>query len=254
LLTPLTNQIYAGELEATMLKTFCAGANLKALLQGDKCPSVLKMAVPLLERKWDQGRRTGTIGELNNLGNSEPRKVDNGKRVLIPRKIYDNAFRIAFEEASRTLPRAQDINFRSAQKHERVNIGRRLFASKNRSRSNAEVFFKPLDCEDFLPGVIAGITSIEDGDQEVFVLSIQPRKPAPTSIMNPFDRYPDFGAQLWSTEFEDDFICIPATQPICHSESRTWVTGVVVLKAITSVGLQTCQFSWDLHYSIPQVI
>ena len=39
-----------------MLKTFCAGANLKALLQGDRCPSALKMAVPLLERKWNQGR------------------------------------------------------------------------------------------------------------------------------------------------------------------------------------------------------
>lgn len=231
-----------------MLKTFCAGANLKALLQGDRCPSALKMAVPLLERKWDQGRRTGTIGELNNLGNSETRKVDNGKRVLIPRKIYDNAFHIAFEEASRTLPRAQDVDFRSAQKHERVTIGGRLFATKNRFRRNAEVFFKPLDCEDLLPGVIAGITSIEDGDQEVFVLSIQPRKPAPACIENPFARYPDFGAQLWSTEFDEEIVCIPATQPICHSESRMWVKGVVVLKAITSVGLQTCQFSRDLQY------
>ena len=52
----LTNQIHAGKLEATMLKTFCAGANLKALLQGNRCPSALKMAVPLLERKWDQGQ------------------------------------------------------------------------------------------------------------------------------------------------------------------------------------------------------
>lgn len=231
-----------------MLKTFCAGANLKAFLQGDRCPSALKMAVPLLEKKWDQGRRTGTIGELNNLGKSETQKVDSGKQILIPRKIYDNAFCIAFEEASRTLPHAEDVNFRSAQKHERVTIGGRLFSTKNRSRRNAEVFFKPLDCEDLLPGVIAGITSIEDGNQEVFVLSIQPRKPAPAGIVNPFARYPDFGAQLWSTESEEDIICIPATQPICHSESRTWVTGVVVLKAITSVGLQMCQSSQDLQY------
>jgi len=226
-----------------MLKTFCAGANLKALLQGDRCPSALKMAVPLLERKWDQGRRTGTIGELNNLGNSETRKVDNGKRVLIPRKIYDNAFRIAFEAISKALPHAQDINFRSVQMHERVTIGGRLFTTKNRSRRSAEIFFKPPDCEDLLPGVITGIFSIEDGSREVFVLSIKPRKPASACIINPFARYPDFGAELWSTEFEEEIMCIPATQPICHSESRTWVTGVVVLKAITSVGIQKCQFS-----------
>jgi hypothetical protein len=140
------------------------------------------------------------------------------------------------------------ILLRSTQKHERLTIGGKLFATKNRSRRNAEVFFKPLDCEDLLPGVIAGITSIEDGDQEVFVLSIQPRKPAPACIKNPFARYPDFGAQLWSTEFEEEIMCIPATQPICHSESRMWVKGVVVLKAITSVGLQTCQFARDLQY------
>ena len=82
---------------------------------------------------------------------------------------------------------------------------------------------------------------MEDGDQEVFVLSIWPRKPTP-DIINPFARYPEFGAQLWSTEFKEEIVCILATQPICHSESRTWVTGVVVLKAISSVGLQTCQF------------
>jgi hypothetical protein len=230
-----------------MLKTFCAGANLKALLQSDRCPSVLKLAVPLLERKWNQDRRMGTIGDLNNLGNSETQKVDNGKRVLIPRKIYDNAFCIAFEDASRTLPHAPDVSFRSAQKHERVTIGGKLFATKNRSRRNAEVFFKPLDCEDLLPGVIAAIISIEDGGQEVFVLSIQPRKPASEGIINPFARYPDFGAELWSTEFEEEIMCIPATQPICHSESRTWVTGVVVLKAITSVGLQLCQIFQGLQ-------
>ena len=61
--------------------------------------------------------------------------------------------------------------------------------------------------------MISGIVSIEDGDQEVFVLSIQPRKPAP-DIIKPFAHYPEFGAQLWSTEFEEEIVCILATQPI----------------------------------------
>ena len=102
-----TYELYTGKLEATMLKTFCAGANLKALLQGDRCPSALKMAIFLLERKWEQGQQIGTIGELNSLGNStEIQKVDNGKHIFIPRKIYGNAFHIVFEEISRTLPSA----------------------------------------------------------------------------------------------------------------------------------------------------
>ena len=191
-----TYKLNIGKLEATMLKTFCAGANLKALLQGDRCPSALKRAVPVLERKWDQGQQTGTIGKLNNLGNSgEAQKVNNGKEVFLHRKIYDNAFCIASEKVSRTLPRAQDNNFRSAKKHDWMTIGGKLFATKNQSCCNTEVFFKPLYCEDLLPGVISGIISIEDGDQEVFVLSIWPRKPAP-DIINPFACYPEFGAQL----------------------------------------------------------
>ena len=162
--------------------------------------------------------------------------------------MYENAFHIAFEEAPRTLPHTQDVNFRSAQKHKWVIIRGRLFATKNQSHHNAEVFFMPLGCKDLLPGVIAGITSIEDGNQEIFVLFIQRRRPAPACVVNPFARYPDFSAQLWSSEFEDKIMCILATQSICHSKSRIWVTGVVVLKAITSVGFQICQFSQDLQY------
>ena len=127
-----TYKLNIGELEATMLKTFCAGANLKALLQGDRCCSALKMAVPILERKWDQGQQMGTTGELNNLGNSgETRKVDNGKEVFLHRKIYDNTFCIVFGKVSRTLPHAQDNNLRSAKKHDQMTIGGKLFATKN---------------------------------------------------------------------------------------------------------------------------
>jgi hypothetical protein len=103
------------------------------------------MVVPILERKWDWGQQTGTIGKLNNLENSgETQRVDNGREVLIPKKIYDNPFRIVSKEVSRRLPHAQDNNFRSTKKHDRVTIGGKLFATKNQSCCNAEIFFKPL--------------------------------------------------------------------------------------------------------------
>jgi hypothetical protein len=60
----------------------------------------------------------GTIGRLNNLGNSgKTQKVNNGREVLIPKKIYDNPFWIAFKEVSRRLSHAQDNNFKSTKKH-----------------------------------------------------------------------------------------------------------------------------------------
>jgi hypothetical protein len=45
----LLTKLHIGKLETTMLKTFCAGANLRALLQSESCPTALKAAVPILE-------------------------------------------------------------------------------------------------------------------------------------------------------------------------------------------------------------
>ena len=67
-----------------MLKTFCAGANLRALLQSESCPTALKAVVPILEQQWNQNRRTGTIGEINNLGNRQIQKVENGQQAASP--------------------------------------------------------------------------------------------------------------------------------------------------------------------------
>ena len=220
-----------------MLKTFCAGANLKALLQSERCPAILKVAVPLLERKWDQNRRTGTIGEINNLGNCEIKQLDAGKQISLPTKEYEAAFRDTFNRVSRVLPEIPKGEPRKAQQHKRIIIGGRVFTTKNQSRRNAEVFFQAANGDRLVPGVISGIVSIEDGDEEVFVLSIHPRKEVTGYVANPFVRYPDFGAELWSIELEKDMIYIPAVRPIYHSESRPWGKGEVVLKPIKSVGL-----------------
>ena len=66
----LTSQMYAGELEATMLKTFCAGANLKALLQRTNVPVPLKWQFPYLKESgtkadkqelWASSTTEGTV-------------------------------------------------------------------------------------------------------------------------------------------------------------------------------------------------
>ena len=110
-----------------MLKTFCAGANLRALLQSESCPTALKAAVPILERQWNQNRRTGTIGEINNLGNRQIQKVGNGQKVLLPRERYQTVFQTAFKNASKTFPETSSNGaFLNAQSHKNISIGGRL--------------------------------------------------------------------------------------------------------------------------------
>ena len=234
-----TYQFRQGELEGTMLQTFCVGANLKALLQGPKCPDVLKATVPILEKTWEQDRRTGTIGEVNNLGNAETRSTGAAKRVSLLTDEYEAAFKAGFENISKALKDVPKGGLRGAMAHKRVIIGGRTFAKANENLREAEVFFEPLHSSNLIPGTITGIFSIKDGMDEVFVLSVYPRKPAPRGTMNPFTRYPDFGAELWSTELEDKMLCIPTTQPIYHSQRRLWAKGILVLKPIKPVSLRT---------------
>ena len=221
-----------------MLKTFCAGANLKAILQSKSCPTALKAAIPILERQWNQNRRTGTIGEINNLGNHEIQKVGNGRQVLLPREQYQTAFQTAFKSASKAFPQTSEGTFLTAQSHKHISIAGRVFATKTQLSRNAEVFFQPNDGGNLIPGVIDGIFSIGDDGDDVFVLRIQPRKPV-GGIDNPFSRFPDFGAEFWSTEF-GSVIHIPATRPLYHSQSRLWAKGIMVLKSVSFI--HNCQF------------
>ena len=108
---------------------------------------------------------------------------------------------------------------------------------KNQLQRNAEIVFQHTGGSLLIPGVVVGIFSIEDGKEEVFVLSIQVRKPVPGSIPNPFACYPDFSAKIWLTEFESEMVCIAAMQPIYHIQSHLWVKGAVVLKPIQSADL-----------------
>ena len=222
-----------GELETTMLKTFCAGANLRALLQSESCPTALKTAVPILERQWKQNRRTGTIGEVNNLGNREIQKVENGRQILLPREQYQPIFQTAFKSASKAFPETSKGTFLTAQSHKHISIGGKVFATKRQLLRNAEVFFQHGEDGSLIPGVIDRIFSIGDDGEDVFVLCIQPRNPV-GRIDNPFSRFPDFGAEFWSTEL-GSVMHIPATQPLYHSQSRLWAKGIMILKPVSLI-------------------
>ncbi|KAH7906577.1 hypothetical protein BJ138DRAFT_975499, partial [Hygrophoropsis aurantiaca] len=49
-----TNHKLAGQLEVTMLETFCAAANVKGFLQQQGCPSIIKESAAILDQCWGQ--------------------------------------------------------------------------------------------------------------------------------------------------------------------------------------------------------
>lgn len=129
--------------------------------------------------------------------------------------------------------------FLNALSHKHISIAGRVFATKNQLPRNAEVFFQPSEGGSLIPGVIAAIFSIGDDGEDVFVLCIEPRKPV-GGIDNPFSRFPDFGAEFWSTEV-GSVIQISATQPLYHSQSCLWAEGIMILKPVSLIC--DCQIS-----------
>ena len=156
-----------------MLRTFCAGANLRALLQSESCPTALKAAVSVLEQQWNQNRQTRTIGEINNLGNCQIQKVGNGQKVLIPCEQYQTIFQTAFKSASKMFPETSSNGaFLIVQSHKHTSIGERLFATKSQLLWNTRVFFQSSEDKSPVPGVIESIFSIGGNCEEVFVLCV----------------------------------------------------------------------------------
>jgi hypothetical protein len=231
-----------------MMKSFCAGANLKALLQGEMCPDILKLAVPLLEKKWGQDRRQGTMNTLWNLGDVATERLGKGMKTTLSVQEYKGAFDVGFADRYEASWDTSGEMF-SATSHKRVAIGGRTFATKDQSSRDSEIYFKALEGDSPVAGIIASIFSVVDGEREVFVLLVYPRKPAPAHAVNPFARYPDFGAEVWSDELEARPICIPTTRRMYHVQLRPWSKGLVVLKPIIPVSpLTDYQAGRDLPF------
>lgn len=134
----------------------------------------------------------------------------------------------------RRSQRLQMTNFLFGQRHKHISIAGRVFATKSQLSRNAEVFFQPSEGGSLIPGVIDSIFSIDADGEDVFVLCIHPRKPVIRGINNPFSRFPDFGAEFWSTEL-GSAMYIPVTQPLYHSQSRLWAKGIMILKPVSLI-------------------
>ncbi|KAH7904268.1 hypothetical protein BJ138DRAFT_972992, partial [Hygrophoropsis aurantiaca] len=56
-----------GQLETTMLESFCAAANVKGFLQQEGCPSILKNSAEILEKCWSQYNSGTLMSDIRTL-------------------------------------------------------------------------------------------------------------------------------------------------------------------------------------------
>lgn len=221
-----------------MLESFCAAANLKALLlRGRDIPAVNQCAA-LVDNISELFSPAGNFSEaFDRLGEDAPIKM--GK----PEKLHPDIY--AALRSNEQLWKARISGWttpKQAVRHNRLTVGGFEFTSYTESRSLGSIFFTPDDGEIQIPGRIQDIFCVKTEDngveREDFIYVIKRHCGHPQQIpcipsMLPV--YADFGAHLWSSALSEQLDIIPATRALCHSIIRPWSDGTVVIKLLNRV-------------------
>lgn len=231
--------MFVGQLERTMLESFCAAANLKALLlRGSDIPAVNQCA-----------RQVDNISELFSPDKNFPEAVTeldhkNSARERRAEQLHPRIYAALHSKEDEWKSLIQGwATPKEAIRHRRKSFGGFEFATYTESHSLGSVFFKPDDSEISIPGRIQDIFAVympgPDGtSREEYFLVINrhcgQRQPIPCTpgILSVFE---EFGAYLWSSDLSEELDIVSFQHTLCHSIGRPWSDGVVVLKPMNRV-------------------
>lgn len=221
-----------------MLQSFCAAANLKALLRGSEIPAVNQCASQvekISELFSPDGNVPEAIAARGNDVSSRERRAERlhpdiqaalmAKEILWKSRI--NGWRTPTQ----------------AFRHRRITVGAFEFASYTESRSLGSIFFKPDDSQILTPGKIQEIFAVEtlghDGvGREDILCVIKRHTGQPQSITctpSMLGVFEEFGAHIWPSDLSDQLDIVPFTGALYHSIGRSWSEGMVVLKPMNRV-------------------
>ncbi|KAJ3525025.1 hypothetical protein NMY22_g10750 [Coprinellus aureogranulatus] len=216
-----------GELEETVIKTFCSAAHLKKLLDQPQTSSSPESPPTVLEQCFDIIQRSLPDSVKGTMLETSRDRTETSRPVP---KLLDKDIVEVFGLADLT---GVQVNVFS-----RVQQGRSVFATRNASRANSTVFFLPPGQSQvsLCPGAIREI--FEYGGANYLV--VQPYKQKHASF---FDRFSDFGAEVWSRELHSQPSVIPVSSSVHGCLLREWESDKLVLKPIIHV--RPDPFVWD---------
>jgi hypothetical protein len=245
----LTNwTILQGQMEATMLESFCAAANLKGFLQRSDNSSVVKECSAVIQRTTHSLQDGTSMIDTRKLAvDASPAMTPytSNKRGAkpLPEKV------ISFLNVAKDHFRSQIPGWLTPDKvffHHRHIICGFQYSTYVASVRDSSIFFQPINSNDFVPGVIQTIFSAttpcekENLYREYFFLVIRRySKPRTIQTDDPFPRHDAFGVRLWSDKLTDEPDVILSTQRICHSIGRPWADGIMALKPLDRVRISS---------------
>lgn len=119
---------------------------------------------------------------------------------------------------------------------DRVTIWDHEFTTYRTSESHGVIFFQEAkDACALVPGIVRAIFPVTHGSMTHIFLAVHRYLAPRTSLPNPFQRYPDFGASLWLSETQKEVTIVPGNRRIYHAIYRDWDYNVLVMKPLNRV-------------------
>jgi hypothetical protein len=225
----------------TMMESFCAAGNFKALLQRTDLP-VFKKCEIVIQRATREGPKPMPPTFLGDphLNHSDCRP--NTKNQTNKMKPLGSRVMSALKAKQDTL--CADIEGwlppEKAFFHQRYSVHDAVYSTNAASSRDSTIFFQPSDSDCIVPGKIREIFCVPTQSrttgifrEDVF-LAVE-RFQEYEGSGDPFTSHGDFGAGLWSMKMVTELEIIRITQPICHGIYRKWGQGAFVMKPLIKV-------------------
>lgn len=153
-------------------------------------------------------------------------------------KPQDDAIQAAIKKSEKDLQCELGFFYHPEQAdfQDRVTINKHEFTTYRTSESHGVIFFQEAaGVSALVPGIVRAIF-LKRHDSATHIFLAVHRYLTPTaSLPNPFARYPDFGASLWSSETQKEVTIVPGSRKICHAIYRDWDYKIMVMKPLNRV-------------------
>jgi hypothetical protein len=172
------------------------------------------------------------------MNDTEEPSLKATKVTISKLKPLDEVIRAAMEKNKRGLH--QELGFfhcpDQADFQDRVTIRDHEFTTYRASESHGVIFFQEAsDACALVPGIVRAIFLVTQDSTTHIFLAIHRYLAPRTSLPNPFARYPDFGASLWSSETQKEVTIVPGHRKIYHAIYRSWDYKILVMKPLNRV-------------------
>jgi hypothetical protein len=119
---------------------------------------------------------------------------------------------------------------------DRITICDHDFTTYRTSESQGVLFFQEAShVSSLVPGLVRAIFQVTHDRTAYTFLAIHRYITPGASLLDPFTRYPDFGASIWSSETQREVTIVPVKRRIYHAIYRPWDYRLMVMKPLNKV-------------------